>query len=151
MGNNAAQCIKISVILLANKWMILRFVLDILKVARMLVKVTLVDLWCATSMAKLLLQGLSVGVKDVLNQVIQESTEESLKFWIGSSLTWAVKQQAPLQLLLLQPQLQLDALNHIGKETTIVTMSTTILNAITMEEIVVVPMLIPLTVPIANA
>ena len=73
----------------------------------MLVKETLVDLWYATSMAKQLLLELSVGEKVVQSQVIQESMEESHKFWIGSSQTWDVKHQAPQQLPL-QPQLQLD-------------------------------------------
>ena len=83
---------------MANKWMILSSVLGSLKEARTLVKATLVDLWCATSMAKLLPLELSVGEKDVLSQVIQESMAELLKSWIGSNQTWDVGSQLPPQL-----------------------------------------------------
>ena len=63
--------------------MTLSFVLDFQKVARMLDKETLVGLWCAISMARLLPLELSVGGKDVLSLVILVFMEESLKFWTG--------------------------------------------------------------------
>merc|ERR1711976_697397 len=149
MGNNVLPCTKIYHTLLENKWMILNSVLDFLKVVKTLVKVTLVAHWAAITMVKLLQLELLVGVKDALSLAIQGFMEESLRFWIGSSQTWDVEQQAqPLPLLPL-PQL-LNVQFQVGREMVTAMMQTIMLNAITMEEIAVEVMSMTPFVKFAN-